>query len=284
MARKYYSCGEGKPPICIQLIIENGRMSNIDFFTFTNMLDWDKQGDDEAVTEPLIAFLAKCGDKVIFAFHDKMAELLFSLDTYNIAKYIIKSSNYFSADGFLYARCATLVNGKPYYNAVLKGRKKLSPDLDFEALLYVPMKAWERLHNENSDKYPHVVELSYETYSNKSGWENSPFMKKRILDNLQDNLYNVDEIDFPTVLNPDQVIEIAEEFIKSMSESYEIRKGCILYDKNSRVVNEAVWYVDIICIKNKKTWPDAYETLAISDIKGKVVYHSNDHGRPIGIF
>lgn len=123
MERKYYSGGEGKPPIWIQPIIENGRMFDADFFNFTNMLDWENQGMDEAVLEPLIAFLAKWGDNVIFAFHDKMTELLYSLDTYNIAKHIIESSDYFSSDAFLYARCVALINGKPYYNAILKGRK-----------------------------------------------------------------------------------------------------------------------------------------------------------------
>ena len=123
MERKYYSGGEGKPPIWIQPIIESGRMYDQDFFRFTDMLDWDKQGDDEAVVEPLIAFLAKWGDNVIFAFHDKMAELLFSLDTYNIAKHLIENETHFSPDYFLYARCVALVNGKPYYNSILKGEK-----------------------------------------------------------------------------------------------------------------------------------------------------------------
>lgn len=36
------------------------------------------------------------------------------------------------------------------------------------------MTAWERLHNEASIEYPHESELSYETYSNKEGWESSP--------------------------------------------------------------------------------------------------------------
>lgn len=174
MERKHYSGGEEKPPIWIQPIIEDGRMSDIDFFHFTDMLDWEKQGTDEAVLEPLIAFLAKWGDNVIFAFDDKMTELLYSLDTYNVAKHIIESSDYFSTDDFLYARCVALINGKPYYNAILKGRKKLSLDSEFESILYVPMTAWERLHNEDSIEYPHESELSYETYSNKEGWENSP--------------------------------------------------------------------------------------------------------------
>ena len=173
MERKYYSGGEGKPPIWIQPIIESGRMYDQDFFRFTDMLDWDKQGDDEAVVEPLIAFLAKWGDNVIFAFHDKMAELLFSLDTYNIAKHLIENETYFSPDYFLYARCVALVNGKPYYNAILKGRKKLAANMDFETILYVPQKAWKRIHNKNGDEYLYETKVDYETYSNKAGWKNS---------------------------------------------------------------------------------------------------------------
>ena len=176
MERKYYSGGEGKAPIWLQPIIENGKMFDTDFFNFTNMLDWEKQGMDEEVLEPLIAFLAEWGDNVIFAFHDKMTELLYSLDTYDLAKHIINKSDYFSQDNFLYTRCVALINGKPYYNAILKGRKKLPMDSEFESILYVPMKAWERLHNEDSDKYPHEPELSYETYSNEAGWKNCPSM------------------------------------------------------------------------------------------------------------
>lgn len=44
-------------------------------------LDWEKQGDDIAVIEPLVTLLAAWGDDLIFAFHDTMAELLYSLDT-----------------------------------------------------------------------------------------------------------------------------------------------------------------------------------------------------------
>ena len=42
MERKYYLGGEGKPPIWIQPIIENGRMFDADFFNFTNMYYFPK--------------------------------------------------------------------------------------------------------------------------------------------------------------------------------------------------------------------------------------------------
>ena len=174
ISRKTYTAGEGKPPIWIQPIIENASMYDLDFFHFTDMLDWSKQGDDDAVLEPLVAFLAAYGDNVIFAFEDKMTELLYALDTYEIAKPLIEEEGYLSPDGFLYARCTALLNGKSYYSAVLKGKKKLSVDLEFEAILYVPMSAWKRAHQQDERDYPHKTKLSFETFSNKGGWENAP--------------------------------------------------------------------------------------------------------------
>lgn len=91
MERKYYTSGPGKPPIFVQAILDKKKMSAIDFFHITDTyLDWDKKGDDMAVVEPLIAFLAQWGDDLIFAFDDTMAELLYSLDTRKIAEVIYK--------------------------------------------------------------------------------------------------------------------------------------------------------------------------------------------------
>ena len=73
--RKYYTSGPGKPPIFIQAILYEKKMSAIDFFHLTDAcLDWEKQGDDIAVIEPLVTLLAAWGDDLIFAFHDTMAD------------------------------------------------------------------------------------------------------------------------------------------------------------------------------------------------------------------
>lgn len=168
--RKYYTAGPGKPPIFIQAIIYNKKMSAIDFFHITDMyLDWEKQGDDLAVLEPLIALLSQWGDELIFAFDDTMAELLYSLDTKEIAQKIYKGKE-FSADEFLYTRCVALVNSKPFYNNVVKGRRRLKNDLTFEAILCVPAFAWARRHGKAAKDYPHVTEFSIETMSNKEAW------------------------------------------------------------------------------------------------------------------
>lgn len=169
--RMYYTAGPGKPPIFIQAIIYEKKMSAIDFFYITDMyLDWEKQGDDLAVLEPLITMLAKWGDELIFAFDDTMAELLYSLDTKEIAQKIYKGEE-FSADEFLYIRCVALVNSKPFYNNVVKGRKRLKKDLTFEPILCVPAFAWARRHGKDAKEYPHVTEFCIESMSNSEGWK-----------------------------------------------------------------------------------------------------------------
>ena len=74
--KKFCEDGPGKTHI---------EMSAIDFFVFTDMyLNWDAE-DDEAIVEPLINFLAECGDDLIFAFDDRMAQLLYDIDTKAVA-------------------------------------------------------------------------------------------------------------------------------------------------------------------------------------------------------
>lgn len=172
--RKYYTSGPDKPPIFIQAILYEKKMSAIDFFHLTDAyLDWEKEGDDIAVIEPLVALLATWGDDLIFAFHDRMAELLYSLDTQKIARDVYNDSN-FSADEFLYIRCAALINSKRFYNDIISGRKKLKDNLEFEAILYVPDFAWARLHNKSINEYPHTTKYCYETMSNIEGWKEKP--------------------------------------------------------------------------------------------------------------
>lgn len=62
-------------------------------------------------------------------------------------------------------------DGKEYRK---KGKKKLSDDMEFESILYVPVKARVRAHKQNGENYPHKTRFCYETFSNKAGWENAP--------------------------------------------------------------------------------------------------------------
>ena len=96
--------------------------------------------------------------------------------------------------------------------------------------------------------------------------------------NSMQEILKLNEIDFATKLNCEDIMAIAELYIKSKDEPYEIDTKNILYDTNSYVINEPVWYVDIISIRLKEKWPDAYISLAISDREGRLVYVQNDHG------
>lgn len=91
-------------------------------------------------------------------------------------------------------------------------------------------------------------------------------------------ILKLSEINFKTNLKIDDIIKIVDVYIKEKGEPYEINKKNILYDTKSYVTNEPVWYVDVISIKVKEKWPEAYDSLAISDKEGRLVYVQNDHG------
>lgn len=171
--KRVYYPGPEKPPVYIQAIYDSQRMPEMNFFFILGeCLDWTKQGDDEQVIKPLIDFLAGYGDRIIFAFDDCMAQLLYEIDTEAVAKKSMGKKGIFSVDAFLYSRCAALVNGRGYYNQIRSGKRKLNPNLWFEALLYVPAKAWAQLHETSIDFYAdaHRTPVCYETYSNREGW------------------------------------------------------------------------------------------------------------------
>lgn len=67
--RKYYTAGPENRLFLFKTIIDQRKMSAIDFFHFTDVyLDWDTARDNLAVLEPLITLPAKWGDEIIFVF------------------------------------------------------------------------------------------------------------------------------------------------------------------------------------------------------------------------
>jgi hypothetical protein len=74
---------------------------------------------------PAIKALAAKPKAEICRFEERFAYLLYRLDTKSHASNIGKDaydpeSDYVSADGFLYARCVVVANGREFYEAVLK--------------------------------------------------------------------------------------------------------------------------------------------------------------------
>ena len=143
-----------------------------DFFWNTMKLcDWEKEGDDDKVLEPVIKYLSEQDDRIIFEFEDLMTELLYNLDTKKLAEQCEKADSQMCDDTFLYSRCVALINGPTYYEKVKQGKEKNVWTMEFESLLYVPQEAWALKHQNSIDEYPHISPLSFETGSNEDGWE-----------------------------------------------------------------------------------------------------------------
>lgn len=58
-----YSVNKVIPMPWLQSIIKKGQMSDSAFFQLTDLLDWRNRGNNQAVLEPLISFLAELGDE-----------------------------------------------------------------------------------------------------------------------------------------------------------------------------------------------------------------------------
>lgn len=140
------------------------------FWTTMELCDWRDEWNDDKVLRPVIRYLSKQDDQIIFAFDDLMAELLYGLDTKKLAEQCEKVDPLMCDDTFLYSRCVALINGPDFYEKVKRGRMEKVWSMDFEALLYVPGKAWALKHRRSADDYPHISPLSYETGSNEEGW------------------------------------------------------------------------------------------------------------------
>lgn len=141
------------------------------FWAAMDLCDWSSEGDDNKVLAPVIAYLAKQEDSVIYCFHDLMSELLYRLDTKKLWMQCEKAEPLASDDSFLYARCVALINGPDYYEKARRGRAKEMWDMEFEALLYVPSRAWAKKHHREPGGYSHFPPLSVETGSNRDAWE-----------------------------------------------------------------------------------------------------------------
>ncbi|MCM1327663.1 MAG: DUF4240 domain-containing protein [Lachnoclostridium sp.] len=142
-----------------------------DFFWNTMKLcDWGNEGDDDKVLEPVIQYLSKQDDSLIFKFDDLMIELLHQLDTKKLLEQCEKVEPLTSDDSFLYSRCVALINGPAYYEKVLLGEEEGVWSMEFEALLYVPQKAWALKHNSLVDYYPHS--FHYGADSDQANWKN----------------------------------------------------------------------------------------------------------------
>ena len=147
-------------------------LSEIHFWKIIALLDWEKEGDDDAILAPAIAYLANEPVRHIFEFADILSEKLYALDGLEFAQHIgedaWQADRYFSVDNFLYARCCVIANGQKAYEAVLQDPSLMPKDLTFEDLLYLPSSAYTL---KTGAKYEYTPAFPIETYCNDKGWE-----------------------------------------------------------------------------------------------------------------
>ncbi len=141
------------------------------FWKYINLLDWTAS-DDEDIIRPAVEALAKQPVRIIFEFADILSMKLFQLDRQDIAQHIGRDAwqpqQYFSVDNFLYARACIIANGKVVFDQTLYDPTQTIQDLTFEALLYIPRKAYQL---KMGSPYDYIPAYPIETYTNAKGWE-----------------------------------------------------------------------------------------------------------------
>ena len=147
-------------------------MNDDAFWKIIESMDWEKTGDDDQVIEPAIHQLSTRKDQEILAFADALSEKLHGLDGERYAKEIGQDAykgpqTRFSKNCFLSARCCVIANGREFYEQVVSEPAEMPKDMEFEALLKLPSKAYQR---KTGKKLTYIPKFSYETFANKEAW------------------------------------------------------------------------------------------------------------------
>ena len=123
--------------------------------------------------------LRKTDPDAIIGFEDRLAEVLHRMDLRPIARQGWRDVSEprwlprvpgISADGFLYARCAAVLQGRDVVEQIIAEPRRFKRrwDVSAEALLFIAREAWEARTGRQWDE-ARVSPLSYETGSNPAG-------------------------------------------------------------------------------------------------------------------
>jgi hypothetical protein len=144
-------------------------MNDAEFWTLIATIDREQiHADEDAALGPLLAALGSLPRHELEGFEDTLAQKLYALDGRPFAR-ATGPLELVSADGFLYARCFVVAQGREHYESVLRDPERMPSSLDdwFEAILYAASQAFETQTGEEWDYAPPVC---YETGSNGRGW------------------------------------------------------------------------------------------------------------------
>lgn len=150
---------------------KHNALSEERFWELINLLDWNKEGDNGAVIEPVVKALEALSLRHIYEFDDMLSHKLFLLDGVDFARQTGENAwrpgRYFSVDVFLYARCCAVANGREFFQKLLQDPTLMPKDLDFGPLLRIAEEAFVR---KTGRPYTYVPAFPVETYSNEAGW------------------------------------------------------------------------------------------------------------------
>ena len=129
-----------------------------------------REGDEDTAIVPLEEQLTSLSVAELESFEEHLAQCLYALDGQAFADESGESGD--SDDGFLYARCFVIAQGKDRYEATLANPQLMPKTLDgwCEALLYAQRNAWARLTGKDASEWEFEPSVSYESGSNEELW------------------------------------------------------------------------------------------------------------------
>ncbi len=143
-----------------------------DFWRIIDLLDWQQEGNDEAVIAPAVEALVKLPVPDILKFADILFYKLYMIDGAEYAREIgadayTGSKGDFAKNWFLYIRCCVVANGRDYYLSVQTDPKLMPKDTEFRALLGIAPQAYKA---KTGKRLNYCGQHPFETFSNKPLW------------------------------------------------------------------------------------------------------------------
>ena len=167
----------GEQEVTIWFPQKSTALSEVEFWKIIDLLDWKKR-KASTIMATAVKQLSTLSVGQIKAFDDVLSEKLYQLDGQQYAENTGQNAykgeeEPFSVDGFLYARCMAISQGKDRYEAILANPENMVKNDSFEPILSLASLAY---HKKTGETYEHIPAFIYETFANTKGWNNKDFL------------------------------------------------------------------------------------------------------------
>jgi hypothetical protein len=147
-------------------------MTRDDFWRLIESIDRAAlaDGDEDAAIAPLESRLSAMPASDMESFEEHLSQCLYALDGQPYAAESGDSGD--SDDGFLYARCWVVAQGRQTYEDTLRDATLMPKTLEqwCEALLYPHRRAWAATTGVDESEWTFDSSVSYESGSNEALW------------------------------------------------------------------------------------------------------------------